>query len=45
MRGTNDKSYVAVDEFEFLQSDVCDFEPKEAWPEESKFRSRPEHEP
>ena len=31
-RGNNEQSFVAIDQFEFLQSDVCDFEPKEAWP-------------
>ena len=49
MRGNNDQSYVAIDQFEFLQSDTCDFEPKEAWPTEetttttSTTTPKPEH--
>ena len=31
-RGNNEQSFVAIDQFEFLQDDICDFEPKEAWP-------------
>ena len=39
MRGNNDQSYVAIDQFEFLASDTCDFEPKEAWPTEGLYMS------
>ena len=31
-RGRNEQSFVAIDQFEFLQTDTCDFQPKEAWP-------------
>ena len=31
-KGQNDQSYVAVDDFEFLQVSVCDFLPSEAKP-------------
>lgn len=31
-KGRNDQSYVALDDFEFLNSDECVFEPKEAFP-------------
>ena len=30
--GKNDESFVAIDRFEFLQTDSCEFEPKEAVP-------------
>lgn len=30
-KGTNEFSYVAVDELTFVQTDTCDFLPKEAW--------------
>ena len=48
-RGNNEQSFVAIDQFEFLQSDTCDFEPKEAWPTTvappttSTTEKKPEH--
>ena len=32
MQGKNGKDFVAVDEFEFLQSEVCELKPPEAKP-------------
>ena len=32
MQGRNGKDFVAVDEFEFLQSEVCELKPPEAKP-------------
>ena len=45
MRGNNDQSYVAIDQFEFLASDTCDFEPKEAWPVEPPTTPAPTEPP
>ena len=33
-KGKNDQSFVAVDEFAFLQTDLCDFSPTQAIPTE-----------
>lgn len=45
IRGNNDQSYVAIDQFEFLASDTCDFEPKEAWPVEPPTTPAPTEPP
>ena len=37
--------YVAVDQFEFQQSDECNFEPKDAWPEDPTTTPSPTEPP
>ena len=43
--GKNDESFVAVDEFTFLQTDVCDFMPSEAVPTEPPTTPTPTEPP
>ena len=43
--GKNEKSFIAVDEFGFLQSGICDFLPPEAVPTEPPTTPEPTEPP
>ena len=43
--GKNEKSFIAVDEFGFLQSGICDFKPPEAVPTEPPTTPEPTEPP
>ena len=44
-KGKNDQSFVAVDEFAFLQTDLCDFSPTQAIPTEPPTTPTPTEPP
>ena len=44
-KGKNDQSFIAVDEFAFLQTPVCDFMPPEAVPTEPPTTPEPTEPP
>ena len=43
--GKNEQSFIAVDEFAFLQSGICDFKPPEAIPTEPPTTPEPTEPP
>ena len=46
-RGTNDQSFVAIDQLSFMRTDECSFQPKAAYPNrdltEISTTAKPEH--
>ena len=44
-KGKNDQSFVAVDEFEFLQTEICEFKPDQAIPTEPPTTPTPTEPP
>ena len=44
-KGKNDESFVALDEFAFLQTDLCEFSPSQAFPTEPPTTPTPTEPP